>query len=73
MNPLTNDERYAMYCDLIAGLIGGLILLVFLWYRDIGPTLLDNPCAPGHKVTIDRVHVGCTNDEQSPRLWRSTP
>lgn len=57
------DDRYALYCDIIAGLIGGLLLLLFLWQREVGPTLIDNPCAPGYRVVVNGEFTGyCTNN-----------
>jgi len=72
MNNLSEDERYSIYCDFIAALTA-VLLSLSVWLAIIivdarkSPTLIDNPCAPGHQVIIDGVKSGCTNDDSNYR------
>jgi hypothetical protein len=49
--------------DILIGLVAGLMLLVYFLYKDVGPLLVNEPCAPSHPVITNGTKVGCTGDE----------
>lgn len=69
---MPQDEWEGFKADMIAAFVGAILLLIVIafWIRsDLGPLLINEPCAPGKPVTVDGEKVGCTNDPAHHGRW----
>ena len=73
MNKMTPYEWEGFKADIIIAFIFGTAFLfgaiIYVSLVERGPTLINEPCAPGKPSIADGEKVGCTDDEASGERW----